>query len=98
MSLFDVFLLGVVAVIGVVAVLAIRFPRGRAEWPLDARQTAWLLVSGLTAVLLFALVVVATRDVVWPGVVSTASVAVALGIAVLAGVALLLPRGLRARP
>ncbi len=50
MSPFDVFLLGVAAILIVVAVLAIRFPRGRAEWPLDARQTAWLLVSGLTAV------------------------------------------------
>jgi len=97
-SPFDLFLLGVVAVIGVVAVLAIRFPRGRAEWPLDARQTAWLLVGGLTAVLLFALLVVATRDVVWPGIVTTASAAVALGLAVLAGIALFLPRGLRARP
>ena len=98
MSLFDVFLLGVAATIVVVAVLAIRFPRGRAEWPLDARQTAWLLVSGLTAVLLFALLVVATRDIVWPGIVTTASVTAALALAVLAGVALLLPQGLRARP
>ena len=98
MSLFDVFLLGVAAILIVVAVLAIRFPRGRAEWPLDARQTAWLLVSGLTAVLLFALLVVATRDIVWPGIVTTASVTAALALAVLAGVALLLPQGLRARP
>ncbi len=98
MSPFDVFLLGVAAILIVVAVLAIRFPRGRAEWPLDARQTAWLLVSGLTAVLLFALLVVATRDVVWPGIVTTASVTAGLALAVLAGVALLLPRGLRARP
>ncbi len=98
MSPFDVVLLGVAAVLVVVAVLAVRFPRGRSEWPLDARQTAWLLVSGLTAVLLFALLVVATRDVVWPGIVTTASVTAALALAVLAGVALLLPRGLRTRP
>ncbi len=98
MSLFDIALLGLVAVIVVIAIVSLRFPRGRAEWPLDAGQTAWLVVSILTAVLVLALLYVATRDVVWPGLVTTAFVAASLGIAVLAVAALVLPQGLRTRP
>ncbi len=98
MNLFEAALLAVVSVIAVVAVIALRFPRGRAEWPLDARQSAWLLVSGLTAVIVFVLLYVATRDVRWPDAVTVTFGAVSLLLALLAGVALFLPQGLRARP
>jgi len=97
-NLFEIGLLGLVSVLAVIALVAIRFPRGRAEWPLEARQTAWLLVSGLTAVVVFALLYVATRDVRWPGIVTTTFVAVSLALGLLLATALFLPQGLRARP
>ena len=97
MNLFEIALLGLISVLTVVALVAIRFPRGRAEWPLEARQTAWLLLSGLTAVIVFALLYVATRDVRWPGIVTTTFVAVSLALGLLASAALFLPQGLRAR-
>jgi len=97
-NLFEIALLGIVSVIAVVAVIAARFPRGRAEWPLEARQTAWLLVSGLTAVIVFVLLYVATREVRLPGAVTMTFATAALLLALLAGVAVFLPQGLRARP
>ena len=55
-------IIGIVAITVVVAVVALRLPRGRADWPMDARQTAWLLVSAATGVAVFVLLYVATRD------------------------------------
>ena len=98
MSPFEIALIALVSVLAVIALVAIRFPRGRAEWPLEARQTAWLLVSGLTAVIVFALLYVSTREVRWPGIVTTTFVAVSLGLGLLLATSLFLPQGLRARP
>lgn len=98
MNLYEVALIAIVSAIAVVGAIAIRFPRGRAEWPMDARQTAWLLVSGLTAVIVFVLLYVATREVRWPDAVTMTFAATSLLLALLAGVALFLPQGLRARP
>ena len=98
MSPFEIALLALVSVLTVIALVAIRFPRGRAEWPLEARQTGWLLVSGLTAVIVFALLYTATRDLRWPGIVTITFVAVSLALGVLLATALFLPQGLRARP
>ena len=98
MTPFEVGLLALVAAVIVVALVALRFPRGRGEWPLDARQTAWLLLSALTAVLVFALLYVATRDARWPDLGTTTFVAVSLALALLLAVSLFLPQGLRARP
>jgi uncharacterized membrane protein len=95
---YEIALLALVSALAVVALVAVRFPRGRAEWPLEARQTAWLLVSGLTAVIVFVLLYVATRDVRWPDAVALTFAAVSLLLGLLAGVALFLPQGLRARP
>jgi uncharacterized BrkB/YihY/UPF0761 family membrane protein len=95
---FQIALLALVSTLAVIAVVGLRFPRGRAEWPLEARQTAGLIVSGLTAVTLFALLYVVTRDVRWPGIATIAFGAVALTLGLLLGVALFLPQGLRARP
>jgi len=95
---FEVLLLGLVATVFVVAIVALRFPRGRAEWPLDARRTAWLLISGLTAVVVFALSYAATRDVRWPDFVTVTFVVVSLCLALLVAVSVFLPQGLRARP
>ena len=91
-------LLGLVATVVVVALVALRFPRGRAEWPLDARRTAWLLISGLTAVVVFALSYAATREIRWPDIVTATLVVVSLSLALLLAVSLFLPQGLRARP
>lgn len=98
MNLFEIALIAIVSVLAVVAMIAARFPRGRAEWPLEAGQTAWLLVSGLTAVIVFVLLYVATRDVRWPDAVTMTFAAASLLLALLAGVAVFLPQGLRARP
>ena len=76
---FAIALIGIVSVLTVVALIAVRFPRGRAEWPLEARQTAWLLVSGLTAVIVFVLLYVATRDVRWPDPVAVTFAGVKIG-------------------
>jgi len=97
-NLFEAALITIVSVIAIVALIAVRFPRGRAEWPLEARQTAWLLMSGLTAVIVFVLLYVATRDVRWPDAVTATFAAISLVLALLGGVALFLPQGLRARP
>lgn len=98
MNPYEIALLALVSALAVVALVAVRFPRGRAEWPLEARQTAWLLVSGLTAVIVFVLLYVATRGVRWPDVVTVTFAAVSLVLALLLAVALFLPQGLRARP
>ena len=98
MTPFDVALLGIVGSVVVVALVALRFPQGREEWPLDARQTVWLIVSGLTAVLVFALLYAATRDILWPGIMTTTFVVAALGLGLLLAASLFLPQGLRARP
>ena len=98
MTPHEVVLITLVAALVVVALIALRFPGGRRAWPLDARQTVGILVSGLTAVLVFALLVVATRDLRWPPLVPIVFTAVVLGLALLLGTALLLPEGLRARP
>jgi len=95
---FELGLLSLVGAVFVVAVVALRFPRGRREWPLDARQTAWLLISGLTGILVFALLYLATREVRWPAAPTTTFFAVSAALALLLGVALFLPQGLRARP
>ncbi len=98
MTPFEAGLLAIVSAVVIVSLVALRFPRGRGEWPLDARQTAWLLVSGLTAVLVFALLYVATREVRWPDVVTSIFLAVSAALALLLALALFLPQGLRARP
>jgi len=78
--------------------MSLRFPRGRTEWPLDARRTVWLLISGLTTVVVFGLSYAATRDVRWPDVVTALFIVVPLCLALLLAVAVFLPQGLRARP
>ena len=49
------------------------------------------------AVIVFALLYVATREVRWPGIVTTTFVAVSLGLGLLLATALFLPQGLRTR-
>ena len=98
MSPFEIALLALVSMLAVGALVGLRFPRGRSDWPLDARQTAWLVVSGLTAVMLFALLCLVTRDIRWPGIATFAFGAVALALGLLLGVGLFLPQGLRTRP
>ena len=97
MTPLEWFLIALVGLIVVIALVALRFPRGRADWPLDARQTAWALASGLVAVATFLLLYAATRDVRWPSVTTTVFVGASLGLALLLAVSLFLPAGLRAR-
>ena len=98
MTSFDIVIIGIVAITVVVAVVALRFPRGRADWPMDARQTAWLLVSAATGVAVFVLLYVATRDWRWPGAVTTTFAAVAISLVALLAISIFLPQGLRTRP
>ena len=98
MTPFEAGLLALVAGVVVVALVALRFPSGRREWPLDARQTVWLLLSAFTAVLVFVLLYIATREVRWPSIMVTTFAGVSLGLALLLVAALFLPQGLRARP
>ncbi len=98
MTPFQVLLVGCVGAIVLVALVALRFPRGRADWPLDARRTAWLVVSGLTALAVFVLLYVATRDLRFPSVTASVFAATSLGLALLLAASLFLPAGLRARP
>ncbi len=94
----EVLLLAVGGLLAVLALVALRFPRGRRDWPLDARQTAWALASGLTAVAVFVLLYLATRESVWPSLTTTLFAGASLGLGLLVAASLLLPEGLRSRP
>jgi len=75
------------------ALIAIRFPRGRQDWPLEGASTAYLLGSVATLVVLLVAVYFVTRDWIWPPAPVTIGVLAAVLLAAAAGVALLLPRG-----
>ncbi len=94
----EILLLGITALLAVLALVALRFPRGRADWPLDARQTVWVLASGLTAVAVFVLLYLATRDLVWPSAATVVFAGASLGLGLLVAASLLLPEGLRSGP
>lgn len=94
----ELLLVGVGGLLVALALVALKFPRGRADWPLDARQTAWALVSGLTAVAVFVLLYLATRESVWPSLTTTLFAGASLGLGLLVAASLLLPEGLRPRP
>lgn len=98
MTALEIVLLGIAVVLFVLVLVAAKFPRGRADWRLSARQTAWALASGIVAAVLFLLLYWVTRDTLWPDAVATVAWVGLAGFAALALAALFLPSGLRIRP
>ena len=94
MSEYTLALAGLAVVFVVLALVAIRFPQGRGDWPMDGRSTAYLLFSLLTLVVLFVAVYLLTQGIVWPPINWTLTVFAGLGLALLVLLALFLPRGL----
>jgi len=90
-------LAAVAVILAVLAILALRFPRGRADWPLDSTATGFLALSVTMLVILLIAVYFATRQLQWPPAVITAGLGSALAIGALAIVSLLLPRGVPRR-
>jgi len=84
---------GIALFLVVSGLVAIRFPRGRADWPMDGTSTAYLLVSVLTLVLLFVAMYFLTRSWAWPPFLVTLALVSGLVVAFAALAALLLPRG-----
>ena len=76
-----------------IALLSIRFPRGRPDWPLNGTATLYLLLSLLTLVVLVVAMYFLTRDVAWPPLAFGLTAFAAAVLALVAVAALLLPRG-----
>jgi uncharacterized membrane protein len=80
----------------VLSFVAFKYPRGKADWGRDRAETASILGTALTFVLLFLLLWYASATADWPRAVTIAFWGAACATAFLIVAAILFPDGLRA--